>query len=363
MKAQDLQVIRATELVLLLSCTSIASLSLSTGFTPEQVSEVLNNMEAMPEYMLRASQALSQNKDIGVVSSLISASLYAEFLGGAFLDSRTEEAKKITSLYHQSVDNTAELMKNFALDEPISVFAMYVYLYRNGYLSSNQKFIYSMKLKDIPKNYGADVIGGYGVCRSVAEHLTDIYQKLGYASDSITVNATKKSIAGLDKLCPTIVEKDPSGARFAKFISTLTGKIRISNHMITLVRHEGKSYVLDGMNDGILIPQGRKLVTPNNPTADMIYSPVSLLINRAMGMVNKNSSLREINETLKMPTIDMQEYRRIYLETLKMCRDNEDLLEQFYLESAEIYDEISSTLEKVPGMIRRKIPFIPSRRK
>ena len=58
-----------------------------------------------------------------------------------------------------------------------------------------------------------------------------------------------------------------------------------------------------------------------------------------------------------MPTIDIEEYRKIYLETLKLCRENPDILEQFYLESQELYEEVHNLVEQHRGLMGRRFPF------
>ena len=77
---------------------------------------------------------------------------------------KTKDYKEISVLYQESIDRTSLLMKTFSLDEPISIFAMYVYLYRNGYLSYNHQFNYDLHLKDLPCLYGVPMLLKVRVC-------------------------------------------------------------------------------------------------------------------------------------------------------------------------------------------------------
>ena len=65
-----------------------------------------------------------------------------------------------------------------------------------------------------------------------------------------------------------------------------------------------------------------------------------------------------LREDLQLPTIDIEEYRQIYLETLKLCRENPDVLEQFYLESQELYEEVHSIMRQQKGLLGRKFPIV-----
>ena len=360
MKIKELETLRRIELALFLAGTTTASIGCVLQFTPEQI-EAANNAYLSLTY--NAFQDLESYKDLlkrpELIELFTSLPFFLDYVGGSLLDKNTVEFKKVGELYEQSLEQTTELLKSLALDEPIKIFATYVYLYRNGYLSNNSQFTYSMKLKDAPQIYGADVLAGYGVCRSLASHLSDIYQKMGYTSDVLTVNASRESITSLDKLCETPLQKDELSSKFAKVVGAITSKIKIGNHLITFVKDEGKVFVLDPTNDGMLIPKGGKFITPMNPQAYMGYRPVGLMVNRCLGQIKKNLNYCEINEAIHMPTIDMDEYRKCYLEALEIVKANPELLERFADESQELYTELADILTNQPGLIQRKLPIFP----
>ena len=273
---------------------------------------------------------------------------------------KTKDYKEISVLYQESIDRTSLLMKTFSLDEPISIFAMYVYLYRNGYLSYNHQFNYDLHLKDLPCLYGADVVEGKGVCRSIASNLSDIYKNLGYDSETFAVYTSSEACKKLEHLCPIGLQKDESTAKFVKVITTLLGKIHMPNHLILNVRDDKASYTLDPTNDGLLFPNGKNLLVPTNPGCKMILSLNSTRFQRFLGQLDGELNLRKLKDRLNMPSIDIEEYRHIYLETLKLCRDNPDVFEHFYLESKELYEEIHSLMKKQKGLMGRKLPAIPN---
>lgn len=64
------------------------------------------------------------------------------------------------------------------------------------------------------------------------------------------------------------------------------------------------------------------------------------------------------NVFLKGDAFAIYRYRRIYLETLELCKNNPDILEVFYQESAELYEEINSIVQKQKGLFGRKLPIV-----
>lgn len=360
MKIKELEKIRMAELGLLVTGGMLATLpkgitiqDLNSGLSFIEQSGLLQNTY---EHLFEIRNGLPSSEVIALLSS---TPFYLDFFFGSHIEKQTSDYKQLSTLYNEALDRTSNLIKQFALDEPISVFAMYVYLYRNGYLSHNHQFTYSFGLKDMPGIIGTDVIGGSGVCRSISAFLTDLYQKLGYSSANLTVYTQSATCKSLEHLCPTELAKQQNAGKIVKVISALTGTIRIGNHMITDVTDGKRNYVLDPTNDGILYAEGSNLIVPNNPALFMKYKPFTLGFNRTLGQVNDSMSLTDIKTNLQRPSIDIEEYRKIYLETLKLVRDNQDILDQFYQESAELYADVENILHNQNNVIKRKLPIIP----
>lgn len=358
MKIKDVDKIRLAELGILVAGGLVSIIP--TGLNVSDVanlggiyqSEMFQQMYAN---MFEFRNALPSKDVLQLISAL---PLYADVLAGAPLDMKTDEYKRIESLYEESLDRTSSLMKEFCLDEPISIFTMYVYLYRNGYLSHNHEFQYDFHLKDLPHLYGADVLNGNGVCRSLASHLSDIYNNMGYESETFAVHTSGEACRGLEHLSPTPLKKTEKAGKLVKAVSTVSGLIHLPNHLILNVKQNGINYTLDPTNDGMLIPNGKNLLIPTNPNTRMILSPNSTRTQRMLKQLKGSFSIKDLKENLQLPTIDIEEYRRIYLETLKLCRDNPDVLEQFYLESQELYEEMHNLMEHQRGLFGRRFPVV-----
>jgi hypothetical protein len=357
MKIKDVEKIRLAELGILVAGGLVSIIP--TGLNVSDVanlggvyqSEMFQQMYAN---MFEFRNALPSKDVLQLISAL---PLYADVLAGAPLDMGTDEYKRIESLYEESLDRTSSLMKEFCLDEPISIFTMYVYLYRNGYLSHNHEFQYDFHLKDLPRLYGADVLNGNGVCRSLATHLSDLYNHMGYESETFAVHTSGEACRGLEHLCPTPLVKTERASKLVKMVNTATGIIHMPNHLILNVKQNGINYTLDPTNDGMLNPSGKNLLVPTSPNTRMILSLNATRVQRGIKQLKGGLSLKGLKEDLQMPTIDIEEYRKIYLETLKLCRENPDILEQFYLESQELYEEVHNLVEQHRGLMGRRFPF------
>lgn len=271
----------------------------------------------------------------------------------------TSDYKELKELYDKVISNTGTLISELDFKDPISIFAFYVHMYRSGYLSHNKDFKYSTNMKDFSSLTGLDVVRGRGVCRSVAGMLNDIYKGVNMESQCMMVKTSGDAIRELEHLSTLEVEKTENSRKFVKFVSSLTKIISMPNHMITAVSSNGKSYILDPMNDGVMYNGGKNnLVLVNNPEYSMKNFPVLTHFYNLLGMFKDDLGIYKSCEY-----VDKEEYRKIYLETVKTCKDNTDLLEKFYEENQEIYSEIYSKSENKSGLIKRMIPIIPQKRK
>lgn len=271
----------------------------------------------------------------------------------------TIEYKELKSLYEKVITNSVELISEFDLKNPISVFALYIYMYRSGYLSYNKNFKYSLDMKDFSCINGLDVIRGKCVCRSVAGMLNDIYREMDMKSHCMLVKTNGDIIRELDHISELVVEKTDDSRKFVKLVNALTKYIPTANHMIIAVSSNDNSYILDPMNDGVMYNGGKNnLILSNNSEYSMKNFPTLTYIYYLLGMYKGDLG---IYKTCK--SVDKEEYRKLYLEALKICKDNIDMLEKFYEANKDIYSEIYYKSEEQSGLIKRVLPIIPSKKK
>lgn len=290
-------------------------------------------------------------------------------------DKLADDYKELEQLYKTVVDNTIELMEELNINDPVSIFSTYVYMYRHGYLSHNKTFTSNFNTKDLGNIGGVDIIRGKGVCRTIASFLTDLYLQKGYDASSLAV-ASKMAISHIEKLGNSHSENkemksslfnikkeyDESGQLInavlninlaAPSISTLQSFIPSNNHLITTVTDGKRNFVFDPTHDGFLQKgSGNRLLVSNDPKYYMYFYKGGHLLNKSLGQI-KAANIRTLNEQFRMPTISYDEYKEIYMETLRICRENTEMFDSFYRDNASIYDEIYDYMENVSGLFGR----------
>ena len=293
-------------------------------------------------------------KTIEMASNVASYMYLIDIFISAKTSMITKEYKELNLLYSEVLSRTADLVEECEFNDPIEVFAFFVYLYRNGYLSVDREFVYDTKLIDFPNMQGIDVVRGKGVCRSISSMLSDLYYELGYDVTNLMVYATKDSVKKQIKLCDTPLRKSVESKKFVDFVVAITSKLELGNHQITMVNDNGKSYILDPTNDGILdYNPDKKIIYAGSEENYMKYKESSQILCGIImgGQTSFESKLKS--------DVDLADYKEKYLRTLKFCKENSDLLVDFYNMNKELYDDICTILAEQKSILRRTIPIIP----
>lgn len=261
--------------------------------------------------------------------------------------------KELEKLYIEVIDNTLALIKELNINDPVSIFATYMYMYRHGYLSHNHQYNYDMNMKDLGKLCGLDVVRGHGVCRSVAELLKDIYLRNGYTSQTIGVNA-KNAIPIFETLCDIEVpEEDDITKKISSLIIKIKEFLPLNDHMITIVSDGSKNFIFDPMNDGFLLKGvGKKLLVANNPNYYMEFNKGHFAFYKMLGQVS-SSSFTSIKKQLQLPSIDYKEYKEIYIEILRLCQESQELFADLYNTNLPLYNEIYEIGEEIHNLFLR----------
>lgn len=268
----------------------------------------------------------------------------------------TKDYKEMKKLYNEVIINVASLIKAFNLENPCEVFAAYVYLYRNGYLSHNKKFIYDTDMKDFPLLKGLDVVRGTGVCRSLAEMLSDILMASGFNSNVCSVNANAIFMEKEHKLCEKEIISSEQGDKYSKIIGKITSKMKLPNHSITSCNDDENSYYFDPTGDSYLHRKGNKLILPNdNSQSIKICSNFDI-----MPKVFGHERILKVNS--KLGEVSNEEYIKMYKKAQQLLKENKDYLEIFYARSKELYDEIYYKSLDKPNQVKRLIPFIQQKK-
>ena len=347
MKLKTQEQIRKVELTNYLALFLI-QIILTSCQNMEEVEQILNLLK---EYDI----------DLNEVRKILLKIYEIDMLASFRTQTITSEYKELQLRYDEIINNTAEFYKSIELLEPVSIFATYVYMYRSGYFSHNQKFRYSFNMLDLAKLSGMDVIRGTGVCRSISSLLTDIYTQMGLTSYNLPVSVTKEKLSKMEELNPISLEKElKEDSKLEKIILFLAKNLPISNHLITTVEHNGLNYIFDPTNDGFLQNKNAtKIAIASDPNIEIRNYTIGLIntCHNLLGQYPDGINLVKKYQTLTKPTISNEEYQRRYLETLKLCLQNEKLFQEFHYQNQKNIDEIYTISQHQSDLIKRLIPL------
>ncbi len=345
MKVKHIELVRAVLLSgMIASCVEISA---DSGFVKE-INDFMsaNNMsnEQLREY-IKTGYNLS-------------------LLLGFRLEHVCSDYKEIENTYRFIVSRVAELMEFMGIqDDPIKVFAMFVYLYRSGYLSYNGEFYYSTDMKDMSSLNGVDVVRGTGVCRSIASMFTDVCQCLNYSAANISVNVRNGVLNKKESLAFVPLKDKDDGKKFASVIGKVTSIIPLGNHLVSFVDTGERSLVFDPTNDVIMnMNSFRKYSFVNDTGAKMTYSCFSNLIPSILGQIDLDINIFGLNKSSKKENIQYEDYCAIYKEVLELIKNNEEIFRNFYESNALLYKRIYDLTNQQHGLVKRVIPFIPNKK-
>jgi hypothetical protein len=293
--------------------------------------------------------------EIYALANALCTLYFIDCIGSYYTYKLTSDYRQIKVLYSNVISSMVNLANEFGFKDPVELFSMFVYLYRNGYLSYTGEFTYNMNLKDLPGLGGADVIRGKGVCRNLASMFTDLSLEFGFNATSLAVCATKESVVNQQKLCDTPINKSGSNQKLLKTIADTSIAIGAGNHLISQINYNGHNYLLDPTNDGMLrYDKDSKRLYVGNPDNHMRYVPTVQLFNRLLG----NMKTYNLHTGFDNP-IDEETYREIYTRTLVFLKDNVDIIQEFSKCNHGLYEELYNLLDDQRSIFGRMFPVVP----
>lgn len=291
-------------------------------------------------------------------------------------DKYTKNVMEINELYQIFLKNYIELHDMFDIDNPIEIYTMFTYLLNNGYLSKNGENVFdNMHAYDIRSLLGLDVINGVNVCRHRASMLNDILNISGvesrtlsvYLRDNIsTIKLTddgaidwleffswysknmdlidNKTLNLIDELLHNYSASQLLPIEFQnKFVDTKDKSLKISgNHMITCCSYNDNGYFLDPTQSRIYSVQDRK----RKIIGDEFDSGI-LIRETDFKLFDYKKNRQILKSCLCLPSVSKSVEDELIKKTLKLCRDNLDIFENFYNNNSELYNEIGNKLKKV----------------
>lgn len=295
------------------------------------------------------------------ITPYLSFAYNASILTGFKFEQLCKDYSRIEAFYDHVVYNTAELIESFGIqDDPVKVFALYVYLYRCGYLSVDKQFKYSTNMKDLPLLSGVDVIRGRGVCRSISSMFTDVCNAVGLTASNVCVRVKPELIKKASGLSLVELDSEVRGKTFAKIVGKITSVIPLGNHLVTAIDHDTQGGIYDPTNDLFMhMLSSRKYAIIDNPNATMSYSFVSSIVPKLLDQMDTEVDLSYLKSISEKEKLEYEKYRTIYEEINKLVRENKRVFDEFYKINLPYYREINILTKEQSGMIKRMFPIIP----
>ena len=305
--------------------------------------------------------------------SLLTLYLYLSFSQGK---NNTKDIIEIKALYKELIKKYNKLNKMFNLTNPIEIYTMFDFSLNEGYLSKDKKFTFTAeRTTNIYPIKGANILAGKGVCRHIAAMQTDILTDYGleaynitgyYKDETILVTLSEKPKCSKEEalnfiaesslnpnekqyLYDKIEEYEKKGIHVSFSLSNNDEKAIekiIGNHALTYAIDENFGYFLDATHSVIYrLKENEKNVLLNDSSLETINIKLPLSI-----LLNQYQEYRKLKATLKrnMPSIPIEEQKRIQELTQKTCSQNIDIFEHFYQENKELYHDVAKKLSHLP---------------
>ena len=192
--------------------------------------------------------------------------------------------------------------------------------------------------------------------------LTDLYNKYGYKAFNLSVYATGPSCKNQQRLCDTKLNASEKSSKFVDVVSFVTSIFYTANHQITNVIDGEYNYILDPTNDGMLHKgKVKKLYVPGTDSF-MRFKPIEQTLMSIFYAQNKEKNVIKTYKNLGLRQISDEEYRNIYMNSLKECKESLTLFSDFYNHNKELYEDIYKLSNEQHGLIDRLIPIIPKKK-
>ena len=205
----------------------------------------------------------------------------------------------------------------FGFKHPVNISETFVFAYRNGYLSKRHKFRYSSDVNELFENidcFGATVFTGNGCCRHMAPLLNDVFKDLGFDSTNLLIGLNTKITNSDNK---EVWKYDRNNVR--------------TNHAIVGVLYGDEAYYID--------PTNEIFYDIDNITGRLID-----LNKTCEGTIDSGECDETLikNKLISHKVACFDTIKSISNETIKTCKNNEDIFEQFYRENCDVYKDISN---------------------
>ena len=256
-----------------------------------------------------------------------------------------EEYTSLLNDYKLFLKRYKVLNDELSFKEPISIYALFVYMYKNGFLSKDKEIEFKVFYKeylDMINLRGANIFNGKGVCRHIGSMLTDILRESGIESYHYSNLCSVPLLYGMVQKYYKDVYNYQGKLDYVMnhyLVRFLKVNYIYAPHLISYASYDGKNYfldptqkrILDSFDLGITDDKGVMLpIFKENGRYDLLEDR-----KRMCDLINKNNN-----------TLPNEEVQDILNESNAKILLHKDMYEDFYNENKAFYEDMSLRLTK-----------------
>lgn len=256
-----------------------------------------------------------------------------------------EEYAALLNDYKQFLKRYKVLNDELSFKEPISIYALFVYMYKNGFLSKDKSIEFKVFYKeylDMINLRGANIFNGKGVCRHIGSMLTDILRESDIESYNYSNLCSVPLLYGMVQKYYKDVYNYQGKLDYVMnhyLVRFLKVNYIYAPHLISYASYDGKNYFLDPTQERILdsfdlgITDDKGVMLPifkDNGYFDLLENR-----KRMCDLINQNNK-----------PLSNEEVQDILNESNAKILLHKDMYEDFYNENKAFYEDMSLRLTK-----------------
>ena len=257
-----------------------------------------------------------------------------------------EEYTALLNDYRQFLKRYKVLNEELSFKEPISIYTLFVYMYKNGFLSKDKSIEFKVFYKeylDMINLRGANIFNGKGVCRHIGSMLTDILRESDIESYHYSNWSSLSLIYSMiNKKCLKNAYNSEGKLDYEmnKQIALLLKSFSLyAPHLISYASYDGKNYFLDPTNKRILHTYGLGITDDSG-----VMLPKFKGNGRYDLLEDRKRMCDLINQNNK--SLSNEETQNILNESNAKILLHKDMYEDFYNENKAFYEDMSLRLTK-----------------
>ena len=256
-----------------------------------------------------------------------------------------EEYAALLNDYKQFLKRYKVLNDELSFKEPISIYTLFVYMYKNGFLSKDKEIEFKVFYKeylDMINLRGANIFNGKGVCRHIGSMLIDILRESGIESYHYSNLCSVPLLYGMVQKYYKDVYNYQGKLDYVMnhyLVRFLKVNYIYAPHLISYASYDGKNYFLDPTNKRILHTYGLGITDDSG-----VMCPKFKGNGRYDLLEDRKRMCDLINQNNK--SLPNEEVQDILNESNAKILLHKDMYEDFYNENKAFYEDMSLRLTK-----------------